>query len=167
MRTLGKKERIAVAAAIIATAILFFGHSIWGFLVNIGGQGSANRASEDAANQAKAANISTVEGLEIYDMKLGEGEEAVPGKIVSAHYVGRLASDGVEFDSSYARGTPYTFKLGTGQVIKGWHLGIEGMKEGGVRQLIIPPEYAYGAAGFGKIPPNSTLIFQVELVDVQ
>lgn len=105
--------------------------------------------------------------LEITDTQLGTGAEATPGKNVSVHYTGRL-TDGSKFDSSLDRGRPFTFKLGAGMVIQGWDQGVAGMKVGGKRTLTIPPELGYGAGGFPPvIPPNSTLVFDVELLDVR
>ena len=105
-------------------------------------------------------------GLEIKDLVVGTGAEAKAGQTVQVHYTGCL-TDGKKFDSSVDRGTPFSFKLGAGQVIKGWDQGVAGMKVGGKRKLTIPPEMAYGAAGRpGRIPPNSTLVFDVELLGV-
>ncbi len=88
------------------------------------------------------------------------------GKTVSVHYTGKL-TDGTKFDSSLDRGDPFSFRLGAGQVIKGWDQGVAGMKVGGKRLLTIPPELGYGQRGFpGAIPPNSTLVFEVELLGV-
>ena len=106
----------------------------------------------------------TSSGLKYSDIKVGSGEEASPGKEVSVNYRGNL-ENGKEFDSSYNRG-PFKFSLGAGQVIKGWDEGVAGMQVGGKRKLIIPPEIGYGKRGVGPIPPNSTLIFEVELLDV-
>jgi FKBP-type peptidyl-prolyl cis-trans isomerase FkpA len=101
------------------------------------------------------------------DLVVGTGAEAAPGNTVSVHYVGRLP-DGTVFDASEPRGEAFTFKLGAGQVIQGWDQGVAGMKVGGTRQLIIPPELGYGARGAGGvIPPNATLIFDVQLLDVR
>ena len=106
-------------------------------------------------------------GLEYWDIKEGTGAEAVPGKTVSVHYTGWLAN-GKKFDSSVDRGQPFQFHLGAGEVIKGWDLGVAGMKVGGKRQLKIPPEMGYGTRGAGGvIPPNATLIFDVELLGVR
>ena len=107
-------------------------------------------------------------GLEIQDVVVGSGAEAKNGDTVSAHYAGTL-SDGKKFDSSYDRGEPFSFVLGGGMVIKGWDLGLLGMKVGGKRKLIIPPDLGYGSrdVGGGVIPPNSTLFFDVELVATQ
>jgi len=100
------------------------------------------------------------------DLVVGGGAEAVAGKTVSVHYTGKL-TDGTKFDSSLDRGDPFSFRLGAGQVIKGWDQGVAGMKVGGKRLLTIPPELGYGQRGFpGAIPPNSTLVFEVELLGV-
>lgn len=105
--------------------------------------------------------------LQMDDTKVGTGTEAVAGKTVTVHYVGTL-TDGKKFDSSRDRKEGFTFKLGAGQVIKGWDQGVAGMKVGGVRKLTIPPEQGYGARGYPPvIPPNSTLLFEVELLDVR
>lgn len=107
-------------------------------------------------------------GLDIEDIKTGTGAEAKSGQRVSVHYVGTLKSDGSKFDSSRDRGQPFTFNLGAGQVIKGWDQGVAGMKVGGLRKLTIPPELGYGAHGYPPvIPANSTLVFEVELIDVK
>ena len=104
--------------------------------------------------------------MEQTDLVVGEGAEAVAGKRVSVHYVGTL-TDGKKFDSSRDRGEPFGFVLGAGQVIKGWDQGVAGMRIGGKRKLVIPPELAYGSRGFpGLIPPGSTLVFEVELLGV-
>lgn len=105
--------------------------------------------------------------LKVIDIVVGTGAEAVAGKTVSVHYVGTL-TDGTKFDSSRDRGTPFSFLLGSGQVIKGWDEGVAGMKVGGKRSLVIPPELGYGAAGApGAIPGNATLNFEVELLEVK
>ncbi len=105
--------------------------------------------------------------LEFEDITVGDGTEAVRGDMVAVHYTGWLI-DGTKFDSSKDRDRPFTFQLGVGQVIKGWDQGVRGMRVGGVRKLTIPPELAYGprGAGGGVIPPNSTLIFEIELLGV-
>jgi len=104
--------------------------------------------------------------LQIEDLKVGTGAEAKAGQNVSVHYVGTL-TDGSKFDSSRDRGSPFQFRLGAGQVIKGWDQGVAGMKVGGLRKLTIPPDMGYGARGFPPvIPGNSTLVFEVELLGV-
>ncbi|MFY2559624.1 FKBP-type peptidyl-prolyl cis-trans isomerase [Corallococcus terminator] len=107
-------------------------------------------------------------GLGIEDVKVGTGTEATAGKSVTVHYVGTL-TNGTKFDASRDHGDKgFTFKLGAGQVIQGWDQGVAGMKIGGVRKLTIPPELGYGARGAGGvIPPNATLLFEVELLEVR
>ena len=108
-----------------------------------------------------------IEGLKIEILEKGSGGEAENGSVVSVHYTGTF-EDGTKFDSSLDRGTPLSFRLGTGQVIQGWDKGVLGMKVGEKRKLTISPELAYGTAGIpGTIPPNSTLIFEVELLGLQ
>src|ERR1700730_13536539 len=107
----------------------------------------------------------TISGVQYWDIVVGTGATAVPGKTVGVHYTGWL-TDGKKFDSSVDRGKPVAFPLGAGRVIKGWDEGIVGMKVGGKRQLRIPPGLAYGIRGSGAVPPNSILIFDVELLAV-
>lgn len=104
--------------------------------------------------------------MKMEDLVVGEGEEAVAGKKVTVHYIGTL-TDGTKFDSSVDRGQPFEFNLGAGQVIQGWDQGVAGMKVGGKRKLTIPPELGYGDRDMGDIPPNSTLVFEVELLGVE
>jgi FKBP-type peptidyl-prolyl cis-trans isomerase FkpA len=127
-------------------------------------------AACDSSEDAGQCN----EPFDIDDVVVGNGAEAEVGKLAVLHYEGFLcdaeASDmrGTKFDSSVDRGTPFSFVPGTGTVIEGWEQGIPGMKVGGRRILTIPPELAYGSQGSGEvIPPNATLIFEVELLDVQ
>ena len=106
--------------------------------------------------------------LVITDVTEGDGAEATSGSTVSVHYVGVAHSTGEEFDASYNRGTPLQFRIGVGQVIQGWDQGVEGMKVGGRRQLVIPPHLGYGDRGAGGvIKPGETLIFVVDLVEVR
>ena len=105
--------------------------------------------------------------LKIEDITVGTGDEAVVGKKVTVNYAGTL-EDGTKFDSSYDRGTPFSFNLGAGEVIEGWDKGVAGMKVGGKRKLTIPSSLGYGERGAGvAIPPNSTLIFEIELLKVE
>ena len=106
--------------------------------------------------------------LEITDLTVGDGVEATAGKTVSVHYVGVSHSTGEEFDASYNRGAPLDFRLGVGQVISGWDQGVQGMRVGGRRRLVIPPHLAYGDRGAGGvIKPGETLIFVVDLLAVR
>ena len=106
----------------------------------------------------------TESGLTIIDLILGEGDEAESGQTVTVNYTGTL-ENGEQFDTSYGR-APFPFPLGAGRVIKGWDEGVAGMKVGGKRKLVIPPELGYGSRNMGPIPANSTLIFEVELLKV-
>ncbi len=106
--------------------------------------------------------------LVVTELSEGDGTEATSGSTVSVHYVGVAHSTGEEFDASYNRGTPLQFRLGAGQVIAGWDRGVQGMKVGGRRQLVIPPHLAYGDRGAGGvISPGETLVFVVDLLDVR
>jgi FKBP-type peptidyl-prolyl cis-trans isomerase len=118
--------------------------------------------------------MDNITSLQITDSKVGTGAEATPGKTVSVHYTGWLydpkAADkhGKKFDSSKDHGESFSFKLGAGQVIRGWDQGVAGMKVGGARTLVIPSELGYGSRGAGgAIPPNATLLFDVELLEVK
>ena len=109
----------------------------------------------------------TASGLKYKDLVIGNGQEAKAGNIVQVHYTGWL-TDNTKFDSSLDRGQPFEFTLGAGRVIKGWDEGVAGMKVGGKRRLVIPPELGYGVRGAGNvIPPNAMLIFDVELLGVK
>jgi len=115
----------------------------------------------------QAQEVTTPSGLKYNDDKVGEGASPSQGQRVSVHYTGWL-TDGTKFDSSRDRGQPFQFTIGRGEVIKGWDEGVASMKVGGKRKLTIPPELGYGARGAGGvIPPNATLVFDVELLDVK
>jgi len=128
---------------------------------------TSESAKSDQPKEAtvSSTNVGSNSELKIEDIKVGDGVEATSGKSVSVHYTGTL-ENGTKFDSSRDRG-PFEFNLGAGEVIKGWDQGVVGMKVGGVRKLTIPSELGYGARGAGGvIPPNATLIFDVELLEV-
>ncbi len=120
-----------------------------------------------AASAGATESFSDVTALKVEDVKVGDGAEAKAGDTVTVNYTGWL-TDGTKFDSSLDSGQPFQFQLGSGMVIPGWDQGVAGMKVGGTRVLVIPADLGYGAQGAGGvIPPNATLKFQVELLDVQ
>ena len=131
-------------------------------------QSSSSAPSSAPATTApgSAQEITTRSGLKMTDLKVGEGAVAESGSNVSVQYSGWL-TDGTPFDSSVGR-APFTFRIGAGQVIPGWDEGVKGMRVGGKRKLTIPPDLGYGASGAGGvIPPNATLVFEVELLDTK
>lgn len=151
---MNKKTTIAVGVSIVLVGILLGGGLINGLFNN------GNKTQDTIQMQQQES------GLQINDAVVGTGDIAVAGKSVTVHYTGVFV-DGKKFDSSLDRGVPFTFTLGSGMVIKGWDLGVEGMKVGGKRILVVPPQLGYGPNDYGPIPGNSTLIFQVELLEVK
>ncbi len=152
-------NRSVIAMLLVGAVVLFAGFAV-----------TMAQTNKGAGQGAPVTN----QGLNMTDKKEGTGAEAVAGKTVVVHYTGWLfdaaAPDnkGKKFDSSRDRGDPFSFGLGAGQVIKGWDQGVAGMKVGGQRTLVIAPEMGYGARGAGGvIPPNATLVFDVELLDVK
>jgi peptidylprolyl isomerase len=126
----------------------------------------ATIAGNNMTEKNTEETISTPSGLKYVDLKVGDGAEPKTGQTVVVHYTGTL-EDGTKFDSSRDRSSPFQFKLGVGQVIKGWDEGVASMKVGGHRKLIIPADLGYGSRGAGGvIPPNATLIFDVELLKI-
>ncbi|MGA8217101.1 MAG: FKBP-type peptidyl-prolyl cis-trans isomerase [Solirubrobacterales bacterium] len=138
------------------------------------------RSGDSGSNSTSKAAIKVPNGPEVQipsgaapatlvkkDLKVGDGPEAKSGDQISVQYIGALYDNGVKFDSSYDHGQPFSFKLGAGNVIPGWDQGVAGMKVGGRRELIIPPDLAYGAQGQPPtIPANATLVFVIDLVSV-
>lgn len=120
----------------------------------------------DSLDVQLAGSVKTPSGLYYRDLVVGTGATAVPTKQVSVHYDGRLA-DGTRFDANQPGDRPFSFTLGAGQVIVGWDQGVDGMKVGGKRQLVIPSELAYGPNGIGPIPGNAVLVFTVDLLEVR
>lgn len=164
MKTLSKKEWIAVGVGLVVISIFFLSRTfIFSFL-------TSNTTSMNDSEQAMGAAANSTPGatsLMITDTVVGTGAEAVAGKKITVHYTGKL-TNGQVFDSSVSRGEPFTFDLGANQVIQGWEQGFAGMKVGGKRTIVIPPTLGYGERGAGGvIPPNATLIFDVELLNVQ
>ncbi len=126
----------------------------------------ASPSAEASASSVQGTQSAMPSGLNIEDIQVGSGPEVKSGDTVTINYKGTL-TDGTKFDSSYDRGTPFTTQIGVGQVIKGWDEGVIGMKVGGRRRLTIPPDLAYGDQDVPGIPPNSTLIFELELLAVK
>ena len=163
MRKLKKNEKIAIWIAVPVVLILLLGI---GFLKK---DTIKTQISEVIPEQTAEKDL---DSLIVLDALLGEGKTAEDNTLVSVHYTGTY-EDGTVFDSSVERGIPFTFILGEGQVIKGWDIGIKGMKVGGKRHLVIGPELAYGDTGVRNsntgeylIQPNTTLVFDVELIEV-
>lgn len=170
---------IAVAVSIVVVGFLLFGDSavsMFNSAQDIGASSQTPVTTMDtntnsqpqATDSQPQAPVQTapVTTLQIKDTVIGTGAEAKTGNLITVHYVGTL-TNGQKFDSSVDRGQPFQFRLGEGRVIQGWEQGFAGMKVGGKRTLIIPPSMGYGANQAGPIPPNSTLVFQVELLKVE
>lgn len=158
MKNLNTSQKVAVAIGIMVVGFFFiFGQYLVSFF-QTGSFMSQQKISQESNSSATAQVITQ-------DVSVGTGIIAESGMIVTVNYVGQFA-DGKVFDSSIERGTPFTFTLGAGQVIKGWDQGLVGMKVGGKRVLVVPPQLGYGSSDYGPIPGNSTLIFQVELLSV-
>jgi len=146
------------------TNILLAGLVLFAFL-SCSNETSVKAETNTNENMTTEDTITTASGLKVIFSERGEGEQAVAGNVVKVHYVGKL-EDGTEFDNSVKRGEPIAFPLGQGQVIKGWDEGIAMMRVGDKATLIIPPSIGYGERDMGTIPANSTLYFDVELVEV-
>lgn len=157
MKTLSLKEYVAVGVGIAVITFTFF---IGGVNPFVAKKDVPKEAMTTQQEQGSAADIS------IEEVTVGTGAEALPGKAVEVHYRLTLAS-GAEVDSSYGRGQPLPFVLGSGQVVPGFDKAVTGMKVGGKRKVTIPPELGYGSQPIGPIPANSTLYFEVELVSVK
>ena len=148
-------------------ALLLFAACGGGDEGNDAGGGSDDDAAATSEEECPTEPTETDTGLIIKEIECGDGEEAESGDTLEVHYEGRL-EDGTKFDASRDHGSTFEFQVGAGQVIQGWDEGLIGMKIGGKRELTIPPDLGYGAAGAPPaIPPNSTLVFEVELVDIK
>lgn len=174
MRKITFREGLAVAVALVAVYVFFIGYNPFAAQQPSAAAGSqAAAAGEETSmqnnkteNQGQTQNAAAApQGLGVTDTRLGTGAAVQDGDTVTVNYTGMLLN-GTKFDSSYDRGQPFTFTVGAGQVIKGWELGLVGMKVGGARRLVIPPELGYGAASVGPIPANSTLVFDIELLGI-
>lgn len=160
---------VAVAlAVVVALGMLFLGPTIFApFTPNATENLDTSLATTTMEQTAPLPEGQLPTELSGTDIVVGIGTEATPGSRVTVNYVGMLP-DGTVFDASSRHGQPFTFTLGAGEVIKGWDVGVQGMKEGGKRRLIVPPADGYGSQGAGDvIPPNATLIFDIELLQVQ
>lgn len=127
---------------------------------------NVQQAEQQSSQTSSNTNTKNMNEFSTTDTKIGTGAEAVAGKKITVNYTGKL-QDGTVFDSSIPRGEPFVFTLGAGQVIQGWEQGFAGMKVGGTRTIVVPPDMGYGARAVGSIPANSTLIFEVELLKVE
>jgi FKBP-type peptidyl-prolyl cis-trans isomerase FkpA len=128
---------------------------------------SAFAGQEQGPPETKGKEVVTPSGVKYVDLRIGQGGEAANGKIVEVHYTGWL-ENGTKFDSSRDRDRPFTFRLGTGDALKGWDEGLLGMKVGGKRKLVIPPELGFGKQGVGSVvPPNAVLLYEFELLAVR
>ena len=159
---MSKNTWIAVAVSVFVVGFFFLGGMFSGLFQTGDRANSEVQLNEIIMNESTRQEAS----LLMEDLVVGSGEEATAGSLVTVHYTGTLES-GEKFDSSLDRGAPFQFILGVGQVISGWDQGVSGMKVGGKRKLTIPPELGYGANAVGSIPANSTLFFEVELLEVQ
>jgi peptidylprolyl isomerase len=161
---LGRKLLTAMAVALLFSPILSAG-------LRAASPAAGQAQKDDKKEEKEKMWTKTDSGLQYRDVKDGTGDKAAKGQTAVVHYTGWLwveDAKGKKFDSSKDRGQPFDFPVGAGQVIKGWDEGVAGMKVGGKRELLIPPELGYGARGAGGvIPPNATLFFEVELLKVQ
>jgi len=160
-----KSFTIALVIGIIALGIFIY--FIFGFNQKPSASLETTTTTQTDTNQTvSAAPSPDATGLKIEDIKIGTGPAVKSGDTIDINYIGTLP-DGTKFDSSYDRKEPFETQIGVGAVIKGWDLGVVGMKVGGKRKLTIPPSLGYGDQAAGTIPPNSTLIFEVELVGIK
>lgn len=158
---------------IFTILVVFVAIAVWFVIqktreVNKSPEGLVIPATATPTPSPASTPIQMENGLKIKDLIVGTGLEAKAGDTISVNYVGAL-ENGTVFDASAKHGGPATFQIGVGQLIKGWDIGIPGMKIGGKRKLIVPPSLGYGSqnVGNGAIPPNSTLVFEVELLEIQ
>jgi FKBP-type peptidyl-prolyl cis-trans isomerase FkpA len=151
------KYLVAIAIILVSTAVFVLAQT-----------GSAKKPNTNAPTKVTGDGVKTPSGLIYWDIRVGNGDTAKEGSRVRVHYTGWL-TNGKKFDSSVDAGQPFDFRIGNGEVIKGWEEGVAGMRVGGKRQLRIPPSLGYGAEGTpgGPIPPNATLIFDVQLLGAQ
>lgn len=174
MKNLNQKEAISLFVAVIVVGFVFAGSALNPFRVSGNATSQPVELNDSANDPASAAAALTgatnangeLAELVIEDIVVGTGEVVENGDTVTVHYVG-LLQDGTKFDDSTLRGEPFTFTVGKGDVIKGWDMGVLGMKKGGERVVVIPSEMGYGNRKLGPIPPNSTLLFSIRLLEVK
>jgi len=180
MKNLKQNEAISLVAALLVIGFVFFGSFANPFKQVVqtevapkddAGAVTLVDSATQPATAAEALRTATddsgeITKLVIEDVKKGEGELVEKGDVVTVHYTGVL-KDGTKFDDSRVRGTPFTFTVGVGEVIKGWDQGVVGMRVGGERVLVIPSELGYGNRQLGPIPPNSTLLFSIVVLEVK
>lgn len=174
-----KHEAIVMGVAVAAMAVALFLMRLDG---SLDGAGILARNAENTNNQAAVVTAGSVDEapaaiesalsgnrvtkLVVTDIAIGEGDPVENGDEVSVHYIGTL-QNGQEFDNSYKKGEPFTFKVGSNKVIEGWNEGVIGMKVGGQRVIIVPSDMAYGKEGYGPIPGNATVVYAIELVGIE
>lgn len=163
------KQAIIIIIVLCIVGFFFGGSALFNQLGNNQVQqnstGSTNSETATSTEDKASPVVVSENGLSMQDVKVGTGPEAKPGMVVTVNYIGTL-QNGQKFDSSFDHGEPFSFVLGGGQVIAGWDQGLVGMKVGGTRKLIIPADLAYGSRAVGPIPPNSVLLFTVDLLSV-
>lgn len=161
-----RNQNIAIVVSVLVVlAIAFYGFNVINKIQPTVGGAITETSKQTDTNSKLKQMININDSLQYEDVVVGTGAEAVAGKMITVNYTGKFM-DGKVFDSSIGR-APFEFNLGAGQVIKGWDLGVVGMKVGGKRNLVIAPEMGYGARAVGPIPANSTLVFEVELLGVK
>ncbi|MEX0918225.1 MAG: FKBP-type peptidyl-prolyl cis-trans isomerase [Candidatus Paceibacterota bacterium] len=179
MIKVSKFEAIGIGVSVVAMVLALF---LMRMETSLFSQGETAERSQQAsvvvaddvtrdaarANAIVEASAETgkVDRLIIDDVVLGTGDAAEEGDTISVHYIGTLES-GQQFDNSHTKGEPFVFTVGAGKVIEGWEEGVVGMKEGGQRILVVPPELGYGKSGYGPIPGNATLVFAIELIEIE
>ena len=157
MKNLTKNEKIAVGISLFVIGFFFY---FGGTVINV------FKTGQFSSSNSEVSAVTPAPELGIQEISLGTGDSVNLGDAVTVNYTGAFV-DGKVFDSSVARNEPFTFVVGAGQVISGWDQGLVGMKVGGKRILVVPPQLGYGDKDYGPIPANSTLIFQIELLSVK
>lgn len=167
MKKISKAQWIAVGVGVLVIVVFFTsGQTVLSLFMSTDRSTQQADKKVDKNNNLNMETPPTSGKLEIQDIVVGTGLTAESGKYATVNYIGAF-TDGRKFDSSYDSGRPINFQIGSGELIPGFDKGIIGMKVGGKRRLIIPPDLAYGKDGYGPIPPNTTLIFEIDLVEIK